>query len=324
MSQNKRSPFADIARSVWMAAAQQQVLEHMKATIENRRLKALVETNADVLSKLQALLQQCSLDKVRVNLRWWSYLLLLIVSSSVFFFLDGTFDASRSGGIPSSVRRRNPHSATLDQLIASTDQSYQQVDNVFRQCCLDLTAPSSCTAPEMLIDGAGTSSHEFLVRKYSHFSSSKQGELFGTSPRSVSVPLRDATSTMADSRRNRLAVHVRPVLFGGKCLQGAAFKETGFFLIHHHPLIPSKFALLQTCYVITPRTPMPQLPTDPLAREVTDFVLKCMAQSIPRTTRSLKTNSWVKNHTACRFIPHEVCKTTQWYYKPNWKQELRS
>ncbi|KAG6969803.1 hypothetical protein JG687_00002994, partial [Phytophthora cactorum] len=45
--------------------------------------------------------------------------------------------------------------ATLDQLIASTDQSYQQVDNVFRQCCLDLTAPSSCTAPEMLIDGAG-------------------------------------------------------------------------------------------------------------------------------------------------------------------------
>ncbi|KAG3085059.1 hypothetical protein PI124_g19018 [Phytophthora idaei] len=143
-SQNKRSPFADIARSVWMAAAQQQVLEHMKAAIENRRLEALVETNADVLSKLQALLQQCSLDKTA----------RLMHPEAVEYLR--AYDAEILT------------QATLDQLIASTDQSYQQ----------------------------GTSSHEFLVRKYSHVPSSKQGELFGTSPRSVSVPLRDATSTI--------------------------------------------------------------------------------------------------------------------------------
>ncbi|KAF1775801.1 hypothetical protein GQ600_24582 [Phytophthora cactorum] len=50
--------------------------------------------------------------------------------TAVFIRQDGTFDASRSGGIPSSVRRRNPHSSYFGQLIASTDQSYQQVDNV--------------------------------------------------------------------------------------------------------------------------------------------------------------------------------------------------
>ncbi|KAG6955664.1 hypothetical protein JG688_00011780 [Phytophthora aleatoria] len=69
----------------------------MKATIENRRLKALVETNADVLSKLQALLQQCSLDKTA----------RLMHPEAVEYLR--AYDAEILT------------QATLDQLIASTD-----------------------------------------------------------------------------------------------------------------------------------------------------------------------------------------------------------
>ncbi|ETI43952.1 hypothetical protein, variant 2, partial [Phytophthora nicotianae] len=294
-SHAKQSPFADIARTVWRAAAQQQISERMKATRENRRLKGLVASNADIISKLQALLHQCSLDKRSSSMHPKAIEYLRAYDAEIFT------------------------QATLNQLIASTDASYQQVDKVFSRCCVDLTAPSSCTVPEMLINGTGHVFSRVFGTKVFPFPTKQTGravwdvvskrvrpsarchfnhivhstfdtivescgtELYTDDSKTVVFHTRQAKRYFKEETRDVIVwqSNVRPVLFGGKFLQGAAFRETGFFLIHHHPLIPSEFALLQTCYVITPHTPMPELPTDPLAREVTDFVLKCMAESIP-------------------------------------------
>ncbi|KAF4143541.1 hypothetical protein GN958_ATG07274 [Phytophthora infestans] len=255
----------------------------------------MVEANGDVISKLQDLLHQCSLDRRSRSMNPEAVEYLRAYDAEI-------------------LTQRN-----LDQLIASTDASYQQVDIVFSRCCVDLTAPSTCTTPEMLIDEEGHVFSRVFGTKIFPFPTQQTGqavwdivskrvrpsarchfnrilystvdtsvescgtELYTDESKAVIFHTRQIKRYFKGQTRDVIVwqSNVRPVLFGGQFLQGAAFKETGFFLIHHHPLIPSEFALLQTCYVITPHTPMPELPTDPLAREVTDFVLNCMAKSIP-------------------------------------------
>ncbi|POM73432.1 M96 mating-specific protein family [Phytophthora palmivora] len=296
--QSERTPFVDIARGVWMTTAQQQLVQRMKATKENRRLKSLAARNVDIISKLQELLQQCSLDKVCPK----------VASHVVCLRTYDSEDFTRTA---------------LDQLTASADKSFQQVDNVFSQCCFDVTEPSIQTEPEMMVDGAGRVFYRVFGTKIFPFPHQQTGRVVWdvTSKQMVFVLyllfyfyfshqiLHSTVDTVVESCGTELYTddskaivfhtrqikrryqegtrdvivwqsHVRPVLFEGRYLHGATFKENGVFLIHHHPLIPSGFTLLQTCYMITPGTPMSELPKDPLAREVANFVLKCMAASI--------------------------------------------
>ncbi|OWZ07969.1 M96 mating-specific protein [Phytophthora megakarya] len=297
----ERSPLADIARGVWMTLAQQQFAQRITATKENERLKSLVARNFDVISKLQELLQQCSIDQTMRSMHPDAAASLRVYDSEILTKSD------------------------LDQLIASADNSYQQVDNIFSQCSVNLADPSIQTAPEMLVDGAGRFFSRVFGSKIFPFSLNRTGpvvwnvlsgrvrpfarchfshvsyiventdtivescgtELYTEDAKAVLFHTRQMKRRYQGQSRDVIVWQsdVRPVQFGGRRLQGAAFKEIGVFLTHHHPLIPSEFTLLQTCYVITPCTPMSELPKDPLAREVTDFVLKCMAASIPENHR---------------------------------------
>lgn len=74
---------------------------------------------------------------------------------------------------------------------------------------------------------------------------------------------------------------VNPIEFEGQRLTGASFDERGYFLIHRPPLLPDGYALLQSCYLISPSNPLRSMPENALARRMAEFVLSWMTTTIP-------------------------------------------
>lgn len=76
---------------------------------------------------------------------------------------------------------------------------------------------------------------------------------------------------------------VNPIEFDGRPLAGAAFRERGYFIVKRPSNVApdATFALLQSCYVLTPNVPVRTLPQDSVAGALVSFVLNCMAASVP-------------------------------------------
>ncbi|GMF65192.1 unnamed protein product [Phytophthora lilii] len=130
-SRTARGPCWELARRIWLGTAQRQFNQRMAAVQENKRLTDLVKANDDIISKLQSTLRQWSPDTT-----------MLALDPEVEHCLQSyDFDAL--------------FNVNVDQLMANTDSSYQQIDQVFNQSTVDLASISSCSTPQMRSDAAG-------------------------------------------------------------------------------------------------------------------------------------------------------------------------
>ena len=68
--------------------------------------------------------------------------------------------------------------------------------------------------------------------------------------------------------------YIDPVSFAGNSVCGAEFQEKGYLIVRQPRTLSSRFALLQTCYFISPALPIRSLPNEcSITAELTDFVL---------------------------------------------------
>ncbi|KAF4138848.1 hypothetical protein GN958_ATG11967 [Phytophthora infestans] len=74
---------------------------------------------------------------------------------------------------------------------------------------------------------------------------------------------------------------IDPVEFSGAPLRGAEFREKGYIVIRRPRGMAENYALLQTCYLIHPETPVHSLTDDgAITGALTDFVLSGTAANI--------------------------------------------
>jgi hypothetical protein len=75
--------------------------------------------------------------------------------------------------------------------------------------------------------------------------------------------------------------YIDPVEFSGAPLRGAEFREKGYIVIRRPRGMADNFALLQTCYLIHPETPVHSLSDEgAITGTLTDFVLSGTAANI--------------------------------------------
>lgn len=67
----------------------------------------------------------------------------------------------------------------------------------------------------------------------------------------------------------------------GAELSGGAYQENRYFLIERPQLAPEGFAVLRTCYILTPTIPTRSLVRDSTAFALMKFVVKWMSATIP-------------------------------------------
>lgn len=82
--------------------------------------------------------------------------------------------------------------------------------------------------------------------------------------------------------------NLNTVKFMGRELSGATYQENGYFLIERPHLAPEGFAVLRTCYILSPTIPTRSIARDSTACALMEFVVKWMSATIPTNHQILE------------------------------------
>ncbi|KAF4034247.1 hypothetical protein GN244_ATG13783 [Phytophthora infestans] len=206
------------------------------------------------------------------------------------------------------------------ELMAGVDDSYREVDDVFRANGLGEMESSFSDAKMRLgpdgvymeifankvlpfdVASTGTAAWQYFAKSMEHmpfrFFYQKDPQNLETTDdtivESFGMELH-ANGTQADFRvkevlrryvdEDRVVIvwrsFIDPVEFSGAPLRGAEFREKGYIVIRRPRGMAENYALLQTCYLIHPETPVHSLTDDgAITGALTDFVLSGTAANI--------------------------------------------
>ncbi|RLN94831.1 hypothetical protein BBJ28_00026088 [Nothophytophthora sp. Chile5] len=279
------------APEVWKEMAGHQLDQRLKAERENRRLKAVLEGQLKIAKSLEKLLQA----------RATTHVMESCVS-----------DGRRKRRMHQSAADRSD-SSIFEDLLAGVDVAYREVDAIFHDNGLD-TKESSFNDAQIHegVDGVymkifaskvvpfdvmatGTAAWKYFARSMEHmpfhFLYQKDLQNLETTDdtiiESFGMELH-ANGTQADYRvkqivrryveEDRVVIvwrsYIDPVEFSGVPVRGAEFQEKGFLVVRRPRAMSPRFALLQTCYLISPALPIRSLSDErSVTGELTDFVL---------------------------------------------------
>ncbi|KAL4088072.1 hypothetical protein PRIC1_012505 [Phytophthora ramorum] len=287
------------APDVWKEMASHQLEQRLKSERENRRLKAVLEGQIKIGKSLAKLLEAHSTTQP--------------MESCVY----------------GPQRTRRLHTSAPDrtgpgifaELMAGVDDSYREVDDVFRANGLEEMESSFSDAkmregPDGVymeifankvlpfkVSATGTAAWKYFAKSMEHmpfrFFYQKDPQNLETTDDTVvesfGMELIHTNGTQADFRvkqilrryveEDRVVIVWRslidPVQFSGAPLRGAEFREKGYIVVRRPRGMASNFALLQTCYLIHPETPVHSLSEDgAITGALTDFVLSGTAANI--------------------------------------------
>ncbi|KUF89125.1 Cytochrome P450 86A2 [Phytophthora nicotianae] len=301
------------AHAVWKEMASHQLEQRLKSERENRQLKLVLEGQIKIAKSLEKLLQARATTNVgrRVLLDW--DIMFLMCSVGVLQAIESCLgDGQRLKRMHMSTPDRSDASI-FKELMEGIDSAYREVDAVFRDNGLD-TKESSFSDAEMHegADGVymkifaskvlpfdvvstGTAAWRYFSRSLEHmpfrFLYHKDLQNVETTDdtiiESFGMELH-AKGTQADYRvkqivrryveENRVVIvwrsYIDPVSFAGNPVYGAQFQEKGYLVVRRPRAMSPRFALLQTCYLISPALPIRSLSDErSVTGELTDFVL---------------------------------------------------
>ncbi|KAE9291523.1 hypothetical protein PF008_g25308 [Phytophthora fragariae] len=283
------------APDVWKEMASHQLEQRLKSERENRRLKAVLEGQIKIGKNLAKLLEATSTTQP----------------------MESCLQRTRRMHT-SAPDRTGP--GIFAELMAGVDESYREVDDVFRANGLG-EMESSFSDAKMRVGPDGVYM-EIFANKVLPFDVVSTGtaawELFAKSMERM--PFRffyqkdpqnlettddtivesfgmelHANGTQAGFRvkqslrryveEDRVVIvwrsFIDPVEFSGAPLRGAEFREKGYIVVRRPRGMAENFALLQTCYLIHPETPVHSLSEDgAITGSLTDFVLSGTAANI--------------------------------------------
>ncbi|OWZ11718.1 hypothetical protein PHMEG_00015222 [Phytophthora megakarya] len=272
---------------VWKEMAGHQLEQRLKSERENRRLKAVLEGQIKIGKSLAKLLEATSTTQP--------------MESCVY-------GPQRTRRLHTSAPDRTGP-GVFAELMAGVDDSYREVDDVFRANGLE-EMQSSFSDAKMRVgpDGiymeifankvlpfdltsTGTAAWQYFAKSMEHM---PFRFFYQKDPQSFGVELH-ANGTQADFRvkqilrryveEDRVVIVWRslidPVEFSGSPLRGAEFREKGYIVIRRPSGMAENFSLLQTCYLIHPETPVHSLSDEgAITGTLTDFVLSGTAANI--------------------------------------------
>jgi hypothetical protein len=186
------------------------------------------------------------------------------------------------------------------ELMAGVADSYREVDDVFRANGLEEMFANKVLPFD--VASTGTAAWQYFAKSMEHmpfrFLYQKDPQNLETTDdtivESFGMELH-ANETQADFRvkqilrryveDDRVVIvwrsYIDPVEFSGAPLRGAEFREKGYIVIRRPRGMADNFALLQTCYLIHPETPVHSLSDEgAITGTLTDFVLSGTAANI--------------------------------------------
>ncbi|KAE8892982.1 hypothetical protein PF005_g19523 [Phytophthora fragariae] len=279
------------APAVWKEMASHQLEQRLKSERENRQLKVVLEGQIKIAKSLEKLLQARA-------------------TTNVIETCLG--DGQRLKRMHMSTPDRSDASI-FNELMDGIDAAYKEVDAVFHDNGLD-TKESSFSDAEMHegtdgvymkifaskvlpfdVASTGTAAWRYFKRSLEHmpfrFLYHKDLQNMETTEdtiiESFGMELH-AKGTQADYRvkqivrryieETRVVIvwrsYIDPVSFAGNPVRGAEFQEKGYLVVRRPRAMSPRFALLQTCYLISPALPIRSLSDErAVTGELTDFVL---------------------------------------------------
>lgn len=170
---------------------------------------------------------------------------------------------------------------------------------------------SACICTRLLQNSA-----DFRLFQYFDAPDNAIAEVFGTE---LQVDNKKAVVSASQVKRiyrekDRIAIvwqtNSSAVRFLERELLGATYQENGYFLIERPPLAPEGFALLRTCYVLTPTVPTRSLAEGSLELALVQFVSEWMAATIPANHKILEDILVLESVGASRIpAPQELART---------------
>ncbi|KAE9017413.1 hypothetical protein PR003_g16270 [Phytophthora rubi] len=279
------------APAVWKEMASHQLEQRLKSERENRQLKVVLEGQIKIAKSLEKLLQaRATTNAIETCLG----------------------DGQRLKRMHMSTPDRSDASI-FNELMDGIDAAYKEVDAVFHDNGLD-TKESSFSDAEMHegtdgvymkifaskvlpfdVASTGTAAWRYFKRSLEHmpfrFLYHKDLQNMETTEdtiiESFGMELH-AKGTQADYRvkqivrryieETRVVIvwrsYIDPVSFAGNPVRGAEFQEKGYLVVRRPRAMSPRFALLQTCYLISPALPIRSLSDErAVTGELTDFVL---------------------------------------------------
>ncbi|KAF4319408.1 hypothetical protein JM18_002920 [Phytophthora kernoviae] len=284
--------------SVWKEMASHQLEQRLKSERENRRLKVVLEGQIKIGRSLEKLLEASSTTKP--------------MESCVY-------GSQRTQRIHTSAPDRSDP-GMFAELMAGVDDSYHEVDALFRANGLAEKESSYNDAKmregpdgiymEMFaskvlpfdVPATGAAAWQYFAKSMEHmpfrFFYQKDPQNLETTDdtivESFGMELH-ANGTQADFRvkqilrryveEDRVVIvwrsFIDPVEFSGAPLRGADFREKGYIVIRRPQTMAPHYALLQTCYIVSPTTPVYSLSDEgAITGALTDFVLSGTAANI--------------------------------------------
>ncbi|CAH0519709.1 unnamed protein product [Peronospora belbahrii] len=281
----------DTISEVWKEMASHQLEQRLKSERENRHLKMVLEGQMRIAKSLEKLLQTRATTTALE-----SYL--------------GTVQKLKRMHV-STPNRSDDN--VFKELMMGIDSAYEEVDDVFHDTGLD-SKESSFSDAEMheAADGVymkifaskvlpfdvtstGTAAWRYFSRSMEHmpfrFLYHKDLQNMETTDNTIIESFGmelHAKGTQADYRvkqivrryveEDRVVIvwrsYIDPVSFAGNAVCGAEFQEKGYLVVRRPRAMPPHFALLQTCYLISPALPIRSLSDErAVTGELTDFVL---------------------------------------------------
>ncbi|KAG7376037.1 hypothetical protein PHYPSEUDO_014566 [Phytophthora pseudosyringae] len=279
------------APAVWKEMASHQLEQRLKSERENRQLKMVLEGQIKIAKSLEKLLQARA------------------TTNAIESCLG---DGQRLKRMHVSTPDRSDASI-FKELMEGIDMAYREVDAVFRDNGLD-TKESSFHDAEMHegtdgvymkifaskvlpfnVASTSTAAWRYFSRSLEHmpfrFLYHKDLQNVETTDNTIIESFGmelHAKGTQADYRvkqivrryaeENRVVIvwrsYIDPVSFAGKPVYGAQFQEKGYLVVRRPRAMSPRFALLQTCYLISPALPVRSLSDErSVTGELTDFVL---------------------------------------------------
>ncbi|GMF43354.1 unnamed protein product [Phytophthora fragariaefolia] len=306
------------APDVWKEVASHQLQQRLKSERENRRLKAVLEGQIKIGKSLAKLLEATATTQPMESC------------------LYGPQRTRRMHA--SAPDRTGP--GIFAELMAGVDDSYREVDEVFRANGLgDMESSFSdakmCVGPDGVymeifankvlpfdVQSTGTAAWQYFAKSMEHmpfrFFYQKDPQNLETTDNTIVESFGmelHANGTQADFRvkqilrryveEDRVVIvwrsFIDPVEFSGAPLRGAEFREKGYIVVRRPRGMAENFALLQTCYLIHPETPVHSLSEDgAITGALTDFVLSGTAANIAAGHQMIENilfNETMKTHS---------------------------
>ncbi|GMF43353.1 unnamed protein product [Phytophthora fragariaefolia] len=268
------------APAVWKEMASHQLEQRLKSERENRQLKLVLEGQIKIARSLEKLLQARATTNSCLG------------------------DGQRLKRMHMSKPDRSDASI-FRELMDGIDAAYKEVDTVFHDNGLD-TKESSFSDAEMHEGTDGVYMKIFASKVLPFDVASTATAAWRYFKRSLEhMPFRflyhkdlqvsvffgmelHAKGTQADYRVKQIVrryiedtrvvivwrSYIDPVSFAGNPVRGAEFQEKGYLVVRRPRAMSPRFALLQTCYLISPALPIRSLSDErSVTGELTDFVL---------------------------------------------------